>query len=125
MATETETATEETEPEPHFPTMPDAEVDPRAATTWYAPNQQCVHADTLGPARVYAAGANAGIPGAWTPAGAVVPATQLDVMQGKPVPIVASPGTAWTTGQFVQTATAGAPGRVCWTGSAWVGGAAP
>ncbi len=98
---------------------------PRAATTMYAPNQQCVHADGLGPAAIYATGATAGIPGSWTPAGCIVPASQTAVMQGKPITITATPATAWTTGQYVQTATAGAAGRVCWTGSAWVGGAAP
>ena len=39
--------------------------------------------------------------------------------------IVANPLTPWTSGQFVQTGTAGAAGRVTWSGSAWVGGAAP
>jgi hypothetical protein len=91
----------------------------------YAPNQQCVHADGLGPAAVYATGATAGIPGSWTPAGSIVPATQTAVMTGKPLTITATPGTAWTTGQYVQTQTAGASGRVSWTGTAWVGGAAP
>lgn len=69
-----------------------------------------------------ATGATAGIPGSWTPAGAAAPANLSAVAAAG---IVASPATPWTTGQFVQTATAGAPGRVTWTGSAWVGGVAP
>jgi hypothetical protein len=96
-----------------------------AATTWYAPNQQCVRPGELGPAAIYASGATAGIPGSWTPASCIVPASQTAVMAGYPRTITASPGTAWTTGQYVQTLTAGAAGRVCWTGTAWVGGAAP
>ena len=67
-----------------------------------------------------ATGATAGIPGTWTPPGSTPPASPA-AMTG----IVASPGTAWTSGQYVQTGTAGAAGRTTWTGSAWVGGAAP
>jgi hypothetical protein len=69
-------------------------------------------------------GATAGIPGVWTPAGSTPPASQVDAIAGRPYTIKASPATAWTTGQYVQTATAGAGGRVTWTGSAWVGGVA-
>jgi hypothetical protein len=35
---------------------------------------------------------------------------------------VASPLTGWTAGQYVQTSVAGAPGRVTWSGTGWVGG---
>lgn len=69
---------------------------------------------------VPATGATAGIPGTWTPAGSTPPASPA-AMAG----ITASPTTPWTTGQHVQTATAGAAGRVTWTGTAWVGGVAP
>lgn len=69
-----------------------------------------------------AAGATAGIPGTWTPSGCEIPERQADVIGSS---IVASPATPWTTGQYVQTKTAGAAGRVCWTGTSWVGGAAP
>ena len=72
-----------------------------------------------------ATGATAGIPGSWTPAGAKPPASPAALSQGNPVTVVASPATAWTTGQYVQTATAGLPGRATWSGSAWVSGAAP
>lgn len=74
------------------------------------------------PPVVPATGATAGIPGSWTPAGSTPPA---DVAATQSSGIVASPLTGWTTGQFVQTATVGAAGRVTWTGSGWVGGAAP
>lgn len=67
-----------------------------------------------------ATGATAGIPGTWTPAGAT-PRANPASMAG----IVASPATAWTSGQYVQTQLAGAAGRTTWTGTAWVGGAAP
>jgi hypothetical protein len=74
------------------------------------------------PEVVAATTATAGIPGTWGPPGCTVPANQVAVMNGS---ITAVPDTAWTTGQHMQTQTAGAAGRVCWTGSAWVGGAAP
>jgi hypothetical protein len=67
-----------------------------------------------------ATGATAGIPGAFTPAGSTPPLAVAD-MAG----IIATPNTPWTTGQFVQTRTAGAAGRTCWSGTNWVGGAAP
>ena len=72
----------------------------------------------LGP--IAPTGATAGAPGTWTPAGAQ-PAASLTAMSS----VVANPATPWTTGQYVQTATPGAPGQCCWTGSAWVGGRAP
>ena len=67
-----------------------------------------------------ATGATAGTPGSWTPTGATPPATVADLIAGVPETVVASPATAWTTGQFVQTGTAGAPGQAHWSGSAWV-----
>ena len=98
-------------------------------TIWDAANQQVVRADQSGPGWNPARTATAGIPGTWGPAGlkppVTPPATQTDVIQGKPVAVTASPTSAWTTGQYVQTQTAGAAGRVCWTGSNWVGGVAP
>jgi hypothetical protein len=72
-----------------------------------------------------ATGANAGIPGAWTPSGATPPTSPVTLAQGIPSTVTASPATAWTTGQYVQTQTAGAAGRACWTGTSWVSGAAP
>ncbi|HEY5783673.1 MAG TPA: PKD domain-containing protein [Microlunatus sp.] len=72
-----------------------------------------------------ATGATAGIPGAFTPPGSKPPATVADLQGGRPNVVTASPATPWTTGQHVQTATAGAAGRATWTGSGWVGGVAP
>lgn len=69
-----------------------------------------------------ATGATAGIPGVFTPPGNRIP-PNLAAMSAWG--IVASPATPWTTGQFVQTGTAGAAGRVTWSGTSWVGGAAP
>ncbi len=70
-------------------------------------------------------GATAGIPGTWTPAGAGPAASVAALQAGTPHVVVANPTTPWTSGQFVQTAVAGAPGRATWTGTGWVGGAAP
>lgn len=71
-----------------------------------------------------ATGATAGIPGTWTPTGATPPATVADLIAGTPHVVTASPATAWTTGQYVQTQAAGTGGRGHWSGSAWVTGAA-
>lgn len=89
------------------------------------PNRQCVGLAPIwggagGDNVPKATGATAGLPGTWTPAGHD-PAQNLSDMAG----VTASPTTPWTSGQYVQTALAGAPGRVTWTGTAWVGGAAP
>jgi hypothetical protein len=69
-----------------------------------------------------ATGATAGAPGGWTPAGGTPPATVADLIAGTPNVVTASPTTAWTTGQYVQTGTAGAPGQAHWDGAAWVAG---
>ncbi|MET0462061.1 MAG: hypothetical protein ABW007_02870, partial [Chitinophagaceae bacterium] len=39
--------------------------------------------------------------------------------------VVASPNTAWTVGQYVQTGTAGVGGQAHWSGTAWVAGSVP
>ena len=69
-----------------------------------------------------ATGATAGIPGTWTPAGTDPPANLAEATAWG---VVATPATAWTAGQYVQTRLTGAPGRITWTGTAWVGGVAP
>jgi hypothetical protein len=66
-----------------------------------------------------ATGATAGIPGTWTPASSTPPNDPASCH------VTASPASAWTTGQFVQTLLAGAAGRCCWSGTNWVGGIAP
>jgi hypothetical protein len=68
-------------------------------------------------AAVAATGATAGTPGAFTPAGATVPANLAALQAGS---VVASPNTAWTTGQSVLLGT----GSAHWSGSAWAAGAA-
>jgi hypothetical protein len=74
---------------------------------------------TRGGGAVAATGATAGTPGAFTPAGATVPAN-LSALQGASPAVVASPNTAWTTGQNVVLGT----GSAHWSGSAWASGAA-
>lgn len=71
-----------------------------------------------------ATGATAGIPGTWTPAGSQPPANVPNLIAGTPNPVVASPATAWTVGQYVQTGTTGAAGQAHWNGTGWVLGAA-
>jgi hypothetical protein len=68
-----------------------------------------------------ATGATSGTPGAWTPSGSTPP---MDVATLIASSITASPNSAWATGEYVQTGTAGAPGQGSWDGSAWVAGAA-
>jgi hypothetical protein len=68
-------------------------------------------------------GATAGTPGTWTPANTKAPASVEALIAGSPNAVTASPGTAWTTGQYVQTRTAGVGGRANWSGTAWVAGA--
>ena len=63
-----------------------------------------------------AAGATAGTPGTFTPAGCVVPANLVSM-----TPVAASPTTAWTTGQHVVLGDAS---TAHWSGTAWVAGAA-
>lgn len=82
-----------------------------------------VWGDTKGPnvGAPPATGATAGTPGSWTPAGSLPPANLTDLMNGVPNVVTASPTSAWTGLQFVQTRTAGNAGRATWTGTAWVG----
>lgn len=64
-----------------------------------------------------ATGATAGAPGTWTPAGGWAPQsfTQMDS-------IVATPATAWTTGQYVTLADGS---EAHWGGTAWTSGIKP
>jgi hypothetical protein len=73
----------------------------------------------LGTGDVQPTGATAGTPGAFTPAGAAVPA-DLNALKAIVPPVVASPATAWTTGQSVTLGT----GEAHWSGTDWVAGAA-
>jgi hypothetical protein len=69
---------------------------------------------------VAATGATAGSPGSFTPSGATVPANLAALQSASPA-VVASPNTAWTTGQSVNLGT----GSAHWDGSAYVAGLAP
>lgn len=64
-------------------------------------------------------GATAGTPGAFTPAGAELP-ENLAALQASA--IVASPATAWTTGQYVVL---GDSSHAYWDGNSWEAGEAP
>jgi hypothetical protein len=68
-----------------------------------------------------ATGATAGTPGTWTPSGSTPPANAAGATSAG---VVASPATAWTTGQYVQGSTAGSAGEMHWSSSAWVAGRA-
>ena len=81
-----------------------------AGGTFSDPNRECVGLEPIwtgapddGPEPT---GATAGIPGTWTPAGAGPAASLIDMQRGHPNAIVASPATAWTSGQYVQTSVA-------------------
>jgi hypothetical protein len=76
-------------------------------------------APTVSTGAVAATGATAGVPGIYTPQGAVVPANLAALTSGG---VVASPTTAWPTGQYVLTADMQA---AHWSGTAWVIGIAP
>lgn len=94
------------------------------ATTWSQPNRECVGVAPMwsqdNVPDVPATGATAGAPGSWTPAGSVPPANVAGMGS-----ITASPATAWTVGQYMQTATAGTSGQCYWNGTAWTAGKAP
>lgn len=66
-----------------------------------------------------ATGATAGTPGTFTPAGADPPADVAAMTA-----LTASPTTAWASGEYVQTATAGTAGEAYWDGAAWQPGKA-
>jgi hypothetical protein len=69
-------------------------------------------------------GATAGTPGSWTPAGSTAPSSVANLIAGTPNAVTASPTTAWTTGQYVQTGTSGVGGQAYWNGTAWTAGTA-
>lgn len=71
-----------------------------------------------------ATGAAAGIPGTWSPGGSTPPSSVANLIAGTPNAVVATPTTAWTVGQYVQTGTTGTAGQAHWDGAAWVTGAA-
>jgi hypothetical protein len=97
------------------------------ATPGYPDSWQRWHNTTQGDGTggPLATGATAGTPGSWTPAGATPPPTVAKLVAKDPIDVKASPATAWAQGQYVQTATAGAPGQAHWSGTAWVAGPKP
>lgn len=73
-----------------------------------------------GGADVMASTFTAGTPGTVTPANATEPSTFAELTAASPA-VVASPTSAWTTGQYVQLpGTTAAGDRVSWNGTAWV-----
>jgi hypothetical protein len=102
------------------------EVNTRLTSDAAWPITELTMPDRLGGKKVIGAstpatGAVAGTPGAWTPAGSVSPA---DAAGATASAVVASPTTAWTTGQYMQGTTAGTGGEMHWSGTAWVAGKA-
>lgn len=104
------------------PTRVHARTSNKKLVRGYASLPHAIWGDAGGTA---ATRATAGIPGTWSPTGAVVPLTPAAMAQSDPVTVDPSPETAWTTGQYVQTQTAGVAGRASWSGTSWVSGAAP
>ena len=79
---------------------------PTAAPRWSSPGHRC---------------ATAGTPGTWN--GTAPCDRSANLIAGTPqTSSPPHPPRAWTTGQYVQTATAGAPGQVHWNGTAWATG---
>jgi hypothetical protein len=69
-----------------------------------------------------ATGATAGTPGTFSPVGSVPPSSVAALRQSG---VTASPATAWTSGQYIQTGTAGTDGEAFWDGDTWEAGKAP
>lgn len=84
---------------------------PKVTGTWKAAGPWTV------PGQIVATGATAGLPGAFTPAGATAPYT-LAALTG----ITASPASNWTVGQHVEL---GNGSDAHWNGTAWVAGVHP
>lgn len=80
----------------------------------------CLAKPTL-TALVFATGATAGTPGTYTPSGSDAPNSVADLIAGVPNTVVASPLTAWTTGQYISTEDGG---KAHWNSTAWVEGIA-
>ena len=78
-----------------------------------------------GAAVTFANTGTAGTPGTFTPGGSQAPASVTALQEGTPVDVTPSPATAWTTGQRVQTRTAGTKGEAYWNGTQWLPGRAP
>jgi len=73
-----------------------------------------------GPVAATATGATAGTPGTWTPSGSTPPSGFAALTSASPA-IVATPSTAWTTGQHMML---GDSTSAHWSGTAWATGPA-
>lgn len=91
-----------------------------ATATWPLAAKPAITVPTAG--TTPATGASAGTPGTWTPAGSVAP---TNAAAAEVAGILASPTTAWTTGQYVQGTDVGTAGEMHWDGDSWVTGMAP
>lgn len=89
-------------------------LDNASSTHCYWDGSKFVSGEAPAPA---ATGATAGVPGTWTPAGSVPPASVATIGA-----VVANPAAAWTVGQYVATADAA---HAYWSGTAWTAGDAP
>ncbi len=99
--------------------------DTRKMVRGYSARPQTNWGTTKVPADTAASTVTAGAPGTFGPASSLPPETPGNLIAGIPNRITPSPATAWTTGQYVQTQLAGAPGRAYWNGTIWVQGTAP
>lgn len=102
------------------------EVNTRITSDAEWPITELTMPDRLGGKKVIgsvgnATGATAGTPGTWTPSGSTPPANAAGATSAS---IVATPSSAWTTGQYVQGSTAGTGGEMYWNGTAWTAGKA-
>jgi len=95
-----------------------------ATQAYWDGNQWQVGAAPAGPAT--GATEVPGAAGTWTPTGATPPSSVANLQAGNPATVTASPSaTAWGTGSFMQTGTAGTAGQAYWNGTAWTAGVAP
>jgi hypothetical protein len=98
-------------------TSAEADEERELSIIWRQDQPDLRHPDVEGlPSDNPATGATAGTPGTWTPDPAVRPSnfTEMDA-------IIATPTTAWTTGQYVVLAD---NSHAFWNGSTWQSGEA-
>jgi len=103
------------------PLLPDEHVG-YVVTSEAPPDDTCGCEAIVAPVNATGATEVVGAAGTWTPSGSTPPAT-VGALQGSG--ITASPATAWSTGSYMQTATAGTGGQAYWNGTAWTAGVAP
>ena len=108
----------EGDPGPLLEALTSLDHDLRVYTTVPPPAESYGLVPLDDPDEADATGASAGIPGAFTPAGGVRPYDLAALIEAD---LDASPGTAWTTGQYVVL---GDGSRAHWSGTAWVADAA-